>query len=235
MLEAADFFLNQRYEIHREAAIRETYDRLLQWFRNHDVLPAKGKCDKQLISIFEENGLYEIFSEYYFRTFRMKDFFTESLLKTMRDRIVGRVRESGGILIELKDGGIQKFVRSSLQIIPRESRCRFLKSDSSIFVEMIADGAAQRCLVIEKNRVVLKYFREIEESGKEYDSIAELLRELEFLQRVAFAPVMEEEYAIENGMWQKLINNERFISNLRECLYRINKINSYRNKLQRML
>jgi hypothetical protein len=100
---------------------------------------------------------------------------------------------------------------------------------------MIADGAAQRCLVIEKNRVVLKYFREIEESGKEYDSIAELLRELEFLQRVAFAPVMEEEYAIENGMWQKLINNERFISNLRECLYRINKINSYRNKLQRML
>ena len=237
LLESADFFLNQRYEIHREAAIKETYDRLLQWFRDRDVLHAKGKCDNRLSKVFEENSLYETFSEYYFQTFRMKGFFTESALKTMRERIVGRARETGGntILIELKDGSIQQFVRSSIQIIPQEITCRFLKADSNIFVEMIADGAAQRCLVIEKDRVVLKFFREIDKSSKEYDSIAELLRELEFLERVALVPVMEEEYAIENGMWQKLISNERFISNLRECLYRINKINSYRNELQCML
>lgn len=232
-LETTDFFLNQRYEIHRAAAIKEIFDRLLQWFRDHDVMHAKGECGHSLYIIFEENGLYESFSEYYFQTLRMKDFFTEDRLKAVRNRIVDRMREADGKIlpVERRDGGIQQFTRSSAQIIPQDIACRFLQSISKIVVEMIADGAALRCVVIEKDRVVLRFFREIEDNSKDTYSIAAVLKELGFLERAALVPVMEKEYAIEDGMWQILIDNDLFRSDLKECLDRIKKITSRRDEL----
>ena len=237
LLETADFFLNQRYEICRSVTVKTIYAALQEWLRDHDVLRPKGQCDQWLCDAFDSLDLSDSFRNYLIQAFCMREFFTTDRLTAVREQLVRQAKgnDSDALMIELRNGKTTKYLHNNVQIIPQTHFSAFLKNSSEKSVRIITEGIGLQCVMIEKDRVVLRMFPEIQTISMDNAAIADILKELKTLETDSLVPVTEKEYRIEQGMWQSLVYDDSFVAELTESIGRMRKIRSYRDELTKLL